>query len=112
MQQFYACPHAKVVDEKSNNGKYDKDNKFPTSTHAFFVGEDIAHRCDVVKNYRDGKRNCCTDQVIDTEDFGEKSKQAIVDDKGNYANYAELHNLCDKLFHGRDYSFTFVLPLW
>lgn len=99
MRELDACPHAEVVDDKADHRQGHEDDELAAPAHPLFVGENVAHRGQVVEDDGRGERNRGAHQVVHAESFRQKCEQAVVDDERDHADDAEFHKLCDKFLH-------------
>ena len=98
-QKLDARPHARVVDTQADDRQHHEDDELAATGHAFFMGEHVAHRRDVIEHHRHRERDGGADQVVHAERLGKQGQQAVVDDERDHADHAELHKLRDKLLH-------------
>lgn len=86
-----------VVEQKADDGEYQEDHELALAAHALLVLKYVLHAGQIVEDHRDDKARRVGDDNVHAQAVVQDVHDAKVDDGGDDAHDAELHDLCDKV---------------
>lgn len=92
-------PHERLVENEANKRKHDKDGKLSRATEVSPPRKHKAHRGNIVKDHRNGKRHPGRENRVPARPLRECHKNGKVDARGHNSHDTELGKLPNQLRH-------------